>query len=406
MPYTIWKQDQAIWVIFQQLLTRGIIAVKFLLAAKILGPDKVGEFGIVLLSAAVIESVTDTGIQQAVIQSTHSINRDQAGAVWTLQLARGAIAGLILFLLATPISSFFGTPQTSAFLMVAAVILLTRCSVNPGVFLLQRNRNFRAQMFFESGASLIDLSITLMLLMHDFGLAALLIGSLSGESIRSLISWLWIRTEMSINIQWSVIKDFTDFGKWIWGSNIITLVLNQTDKALVAKFLGTHDFGLYQLASRVAQLIFSDAANALSQYLFPTLSRKNRQSKAETKVFLYSILKITIPTVIIVCLLVALLSEYFITKFLGPSWLPSAALLNSLAIVMALGSIITILATYARAIGKPQYVTIATFYQLLALILIAPFLCYYFKAQGMIVAMGLAGIVTTVLISIKLKSHV
>lgn len=100
------RPEHALWVATQQLIVRGLMALKFLLAARLLGPEQIGLVGIALLSLAVVEAMTDTGISQAVIQHKNRIDRNEAGAVWTLQFVRGIVLGITLALVATPVALF------------------------------------------------------------------------------------------------------------------------------------------------------------------------------------------------------------------------------------------------------------------------------------------------------------
>jgi Polysaccharide biosynthesis protein. len=55
-------------VLLQQLFVRGLVAVKFLALGRILGPSAIGSVSIALLAVAIAESLSDTGLPQAVIQ--------------------------------------------------------------------------------------------------------------------------------------------------------------------------------------------------------------------------------------------------------------------------------------------------------------------------------------------------
>ena len=252
-----------LWVIGQQVVVRGLQAGKFLLAARLLGPEQIGLVGIALICLAIAESMSDTGLAQAVVQHKRRLNQWQAGAVWTLQGARGIGIALALALLSSPIAWAFGATSAANLVALAGGVALLRNSLNPGLFLAQRNRNFRKLCGYEVAAALVDITTTLLLIHSGVGAASVLLGSIAGETSKLLMTWSWLRTPMRPTLRWQLIAPFTSFGKWIWGSSIITLLLNQMDKILVARLLGTSEFGLYQVASRLAQLVVADASVAL-----------------------------------------------------------------------------------------------------------------------------------------------
>src|SRR6202035_5950296 len=100
-------QDAAIWVLLQQIVVRGFVAVKFLAIGRILGPSAIGSVSVALLAVAVAESLSDTGLAQAVIQGRETPTRTELGAVWTTLAARGVLVALLLVALAPLMESQF-----------------------------------------------------------------------------------------------------------------------------------------------------------------------------------------------------------------------------------------------------------------------------------------------------------
>src|SRR5260370_37641618 len=90
-------QDAAIWVLLQQIVVRGFVAVKFLAIGRILGPAAIGSVSVALLAVAIAEALSDTGLAQAVVQGRETPNRSQLGPVWTTRCSRRAfIPGLVI----------------------------------------------------------------------------------------------------------------------------------------------------------------------------------------------------------------------------------------------------------------------------------------------------------------------
>ena len=80
----------ATWVLAQQVAVRGLVAVKFLAIGRLLGPAAIGSVSVALLAVAIAESLSDTGLAQAVVQGRDAPTRDELGAVFTTLVARGA----------------------------------------------------------------------------------------------------------------------------------------------------------------------------------------------------------------------------------------------------------------------------------------------------------------------------
>lgn len=370
---------------------RGLIALKFLLAARLLGPELIGLVGIATLSLAIVESLSDTGLSQAVVQRHSTINPREAGAVWTLQMSRGLVLAIALLLLAVPIAALFKVSASAGLVALAAVIPLLRNAFNPGLFLVQRDRNFRRLSLFEASAASLDFAITLLFIHLGFGAMSILLGNIASDFVKLTLSWTWFRVYMQPTFQWRLIKELTSFGKWVWGTSVLTLVLNQLDKVLVARFLGTTEFGLYQVASRIAQLVVADGAVALGQYLFPTFAKRHRSSPKAARDYLSWTMRRLVPGAGAIALVLIVVAGVLVNLVLSAEWSTAVPVLRALAAPMFLGAIIAVLVAYLRGTGIPKVVTQATIAQLIVLLVVAPPLLYYFAAIGMAISLAIAG---------------
>lgn len=399
------RPDHALWVLIQQVAVRGLIALKFLLAARLLGPEQIGLVGIATLSLAIVESLTDTGLSQAVVQRHSKINPQEAGAVWTLQMIRGLVLAIALLVLAIPIAALFKVSASAGLVALAALIPMLRNAFNPGVFLVQRDRNFRQLSIYESSAALLDFATTLLLIHLGFGAASILLGNIASDSVKLVFSWTWFRVLLRPTFEWHLIRELTSFGKWVWGSSVVTLVLNQLDKVLVARFLGTTEFGLYQVASRIAQLVVADGAAALGQYLYPTFSKHYRSSPQAAREYFTWIMKRLIPGAATIALVLIVMAGILVNVVLSAEWSSAVPVLRVLAVPMFLGAVIAVLVAYLRGIGRPKIVTQATFIQLFVLMLAAPPLLYFFAAIGMASSLAVAGTAAVAYMFRKIYTH-
>jgi PST family polysaccharide transporter len=101
--------------------------------------------------------------------------------------------------------------------------------------------------------------------------------------------WFFIppATEFRHVAAWGVMG----FGRWIWASSLLIMVVNQLDRLIIVKTFGAQALGLYQTTSRLAQIGVADFGTALNQYLFPNfaeLARKDKQHAVRYALALFS----------------------------------------------------------------------------------------------------------------------
>lgn len=382
------------WSLLHQVAVRGLMVVKFFAAARLLGPEAVGLVAIATLSMAIVEALTETGLQQAIIQNRKRLDAQEAGAVWSLQLTRGALICLVLTLSSGLAASFFNAPAAASLVAAAAFISVVRSAVNPGPSLMLRDRNFRSTAAYEVTASAIDMTTSLLLITAGLGPMAMIVGTIAGEITKLALSWLAFRAPVQPNLRWRTISHLIHYGKWIWGNSVLALLLNQLDKFLVARYLGVSELGVYQMAARIVQLLIADPALAFGQYLFPTYSRLFHNSEADAFARFRRILRICILCLLAAAALVLVGSGTLIDLTLGEAWKETHQLALLFVFPMGVGALIAMLVPYLRAVGRPNVILVACLLQLLALATVAPWLLPAHQATGMVLATGIAGSVS------------
>ena len=274
---------------------------------------------------------------------------------------------------------------------LAAFLPLARNAVNPGYAVLQRDRRFRALSASESAVSLLDLLSTIVFLHAGLGAVSVLMGSLVSDSSRLVLSWCAFRLPMTVNFTWGAIRDLGKYGQWIWGTSVLTVILNQFDKIVVARWLGATDFGMYQTASRLAQMVIADVAIALGGFLFPSISKLHHTSPLEAHAYFLNALR----KIGLVCGALAivsiLLGPLVLSLILGPAWQGVGPVLQLQSVSMWFGALIAVCVAYLKAIGKPKSISVATGVQLITLVLPAYWVVNAWGSVGMagLVAMSL-----------------
>ncbi|MFM0643206.1 oligosaccharide flippase family protein [Paraburkholderia bryophila] len=382
------------WVLLQQVVVRGLVAVKFLALGRILGPSAIGSVSIALLAVAIAESLSDTGLAQAVIQGRDTPTHQELGAVWTTLTTRGIVVALLLVALAPVMNRQFHLGNALALLQLAAALPLIRGLASPAYFVVQRNRGFQQLAGIETAAAFLDCCTGLALALSGAGAYSLLIGMIVGDTLKSLLTWITMRPRPPIRLAWAGIGHYIDFSRWIWAGSVVNLLLNQFDKVIVGKLLGPAQLGAYQMSSKLAQMLLTDAAFAMGQYLFPTFSAQHRHDArvAARRVRLY--LMIVAGGLAILVVLLRMIAEPLFAFILGPAWMSAVPLFKIFVINMAIGALIAVFVAYLRAVGDAKAVTHASLIQMVLLIAIVPPMTHYWGVTGvawsMTIGMGSA----------------
>ena len=153
----------ATWVLLQQFAVRGLVAIKFLAIGRMLGPAAIGSVSVALLAVAIAESLSDTGLAQAVIQGERRADALELGAVWTTLDGARRADSLLLVALAPLMSSQFHLDGSLVLILLAAVLPLLRGLASPAYYIVQRERGFQHIAGVEVAAAFVDCAVGLAL---------------------------------------------------------------------------------------------------------------------------------------------------------------------------------------------------------------------------------------------------
>ncbi|MGG1946377.1 oligosaccharide flippase family protein [Trinickia sp. NRRL B-1857] len=380
------------WVLAQQFAVRGLVAVKFLAIGRILGPAAIGSVSVALLAVAIAESLSDTGLAQAVVQGEKAPTRDQLAAVLNTLVVRGLCVALVLIVAAPFMASQFHLGR-SLLIQMAAALPLVRGIASPSYYVAQRERRFSRVAAIEIGAALVDCCVGLAFALSGVGVYAVLIGMLLGESLKTALTWIAFAPRPPLALHWSGIGHYVGFSRWIWAGSVVNLILNQFDKIVVGKMLGPAQLGAYQMSSRLAQLLLADAAIALAQYLFPTFAARHRADANEAARLVKRWLVVGACVLALVVLALRMLAAPLFAWVLGPQWQPAVPLFRIFAVNMGLGALIAVLVAYLRARGDARAATQASAMQVVVLVAVVPWAVRGWGATGIAWAMT-AGLAT------------
>lgn len=366
------------WVIVQHGSGRVAVALKFLVLARVLGPEGVGLIGVGLLAMAVAEALSELGLMQALIQRREALTQEQLSAVWGWQLLRAVILGAGFALLAWPAAEFFSIPEAFPIFALVGVLLFLRGSVNLSLTLELRDMQMRRVGLFNACFVVLDAVLGILVAWLMQSVLAVFVVMVVTEVIRWIVSYKVFMPPPRPSLSREV-SEFAAFGKWIWINNILNFLLNQTDKFIVAKVVGVSGLGTYQMAQRLAQLGVADAGIILSQYMFPKLSKQMRADHQRAVELTMALLALMAAGGMVAVLALNALAEPLFVLLLGESWRAAAPVFEILVNGMYGGLLTAVLVPFVKAEGKAWIFTGAALIQLAVLLV----LLYLLQDKGM-----------------------
>lgn len=367
----------AFWLGLLKAVIKLFSFLKIVVAARILSPAEIGLFGIVMLPYGLAEVATESGINQALIQ-TKKDEKKYLGSAWLAFGLRGLFIAGLLWLAAPLISRFYQQDLTGMIRLVALTPLI-KGLMNPAVVLFRKNLEFKKEFAFQSLASVAESLATIGFLLSFRSLMALPLGVVSGGAAALASSFVFTRIYRS-KISWQQLKSLYAYGKWVTLGTLLSYLTDQGDDLLVSKALGAGPLGLYQTAYKISNLPTTQGAGLIYQVIFPIFAK----IQTETERLKRGLLKAIGITAVLSLLFaggVYWLAPWAVGLFLGEAWLAMLPALNVLLLFGITRPLISVSSALFDAVGRPQ---VATKMNLIKLIILAVLLWPLTRSWGIV----------------------
>ncbi len=354
-----------VWLFALRIVSQLLGLAKTIFLARLLAPNDFGLFGITVLSVSLLETFSQSGFQDALIQKKEDI-APYLDTGWIVQVARGTILASILFLLAPFIALFFRSPESEQILKCVSLTVFIGGLTNIAVVYFSKELQFHKFFLYQISGTVADflVSVTLALVFHSVW--ALVFGLLAGTIVRFVASYVVHPYLPRFNFSFSKAKELFSYGKWIFSSNVIGFFITQADSLLVAKIAGITSLGFYQVAYKVPSVLGSEA---LAGAIFPAYSKIQHDIVKVKEVYL-KILKLFSFILMPIAGGIFIMAAEFITLFLGEKWMLSLWPMRILSLAVLVLTI-AILSNYMfLALGRPRVGTKWIFVRFLVIIIL------------------------------------
>lgn len=356
------------WVFFLRITNRGFSLIRLIILARILSPDDFGLMGIALLTMSTLDTFSQTGFQQALIQKKENIE-SYIDSAWTVLILRGFILFIILYLIAPYAAIFFSAPEAKSIIRVIGFSILFGAFTNIGVIYFRKELEFNKEFIYQFSGTLVDFIVAISAVLILRNVWALVLGLLAGNMMRCLMSYLIHPFRPRLNFNLEKIKELFGFGKWIMGSSILIFLITQGDDIFVGKILGTAALGFYQLAYRISNMPATEITHVISRVTFPAYSKLQGNIPKLREAYL-KVLQLTTFLSFPIAGLIFILAPDFTKVFLGEKWMPMVPAMQVLTLWGLIRSIGATTGPIFQGVGKPKIATKLQFARLIILAVI------------------------------------
>ena len=384
------------WVFLLRTTQQLFNFVRLIILARILSPNDFGLMGIALLTMATLDTFSQTGFQQALIQKKEDI-KPYLDSAWTVLILRGFILFAILFFIAPYAATFFNAPEAKPIVQVIGFAVLFQAFTNIGVVYFQKELEFNKQFIYQLSGTLADFIVAISAALILRSVWALVFGLLAGNFARFVVSYLIHPYRPHLSSDLRKTKELFGFGKWILGSSVLIFLITQGDDIFVGKLLGATALGFYQMAYRISNIPATEITHVISQVTFPAYSKLQDNIPKLREAYL-KVLQITAFLSFPIAGLIFVLAPDFTKIFLGEKWMPMVPAMQVLAFFGAIRAIGATLGPVYSAKCRPDYPTKLNFMRLVLIVILIYPLTIRFGIFGTALTVLLATLIQNVVL--------
>ncbi|MBW8745212.1 MAG: oligosaccharide flippase family protein [Sphingomonas sp.] len=220
---------------------------------RLLDSTAYGVVGVITSVAFMLGMLSDVGIYDFLVRHHEGEERKFLDQVWTIRLIRGVMLALVMIAISKPITIFLGKPALAPVVAVWSLSFILDGFSSLAFATAVRHQKLWRLSNMELSANVLTLvvSITLAAITHSYW--AMIGGMLAGSATKLVLSYaLFPESRRRWHFDMTRSREMWSFSRYIAMSSILSLLIMQSDKVVLARIMPLSAYGLYAIAVTLA----------------------------------------------------------------------------------------------------------------------------------------------------------
>jgi O-antigen/teichoic acid export membrane protein len=261
------------WLGSGSVAEQGARFVRNLILVRLLVPAAFGTAAIVMSAGLVLQSFTEVGAREALVQNPRGAEPRFINAAWWMVFVRSLFVCCSLFLAAPWVARFYGNPQLASLLRVAVSGLILEGAMSARSYIAIKDMRFSRWAAILHGGGIVGIVITIALGFFFRNVWALVIGIACESAARCVLSYVICPWMPSLRVDGEALRELFQYSKGVFGLPLLILIFMRTDVFVLGKLIPAAQLGLYTMGIAIAQVPALFISNLLCQISLPTLSQ-------------------------------------------------------------------------------------------------------------------------------------
>jgi O-antigen/teichoic acid export membrane protein len=342
-----------IWSVIQKWGRTAVWSLSFIVLSRLLAPEAFGLVALASAFTAFIEIFLDQGFSAAIVQRTDLEHEHLDTAFW-LSVLIGVVLTIGTIAASGLVATLFEEPELAPILSWLSLSFIFSALCSTQMAILQRELAFKSLAARSLAATTIGGIVGVSMALAGFGVWSLVGQNLARAMTAAIVLWRVSDWRPGFKVSTKHYKDLFNFGISIAGSNILRVFSQRSDDFLIGYFLGPTLLGYYTIGYQLLLVIIRLVTGIINSVAFPTFSRLQHKPERIRDAF-YKVTQYTSLLAFPVFIGMAALAPELVPVLFGEKWGPSIPVMQVLAMIGILHSVLAFNGSVLRAAGKPSW---------------------------------------------------
>jgi len=342
-----------VWSVIQKWGRAAITTLTFIVLSRLLGPEAFGLVALATVFTDFVEIFLDQGFSAAIVQRDE-VERGHLDTAFWISILTGTLLMVGCIAGSDSVASFFDEPRLSPVLSWLSVSFLFNALSTTQLAILQRKLAFKSLAARSLTATTVGGVVGIGMAFAGFGVWSLVAQNLARGVAAAIVLWRASDWRPGFNVSKKYYKELFSFGISVVGNNILNVSVRHADDFLIGYFLGPTLLGYYTVGYRLLLVIIRLVTEVSNTVAFPTFSRLQQQPERMRRAF-YKVTQYTSLLAFPIFIGLATLAPELVPAIFGSQWAPSIPVMQVLALIGILQSVLFFNGSVMRASGKPSW---------------------------------------------------
>jgi O-antigen/teichoic acid export membrane protein len=243
----------------------------------------VDDFGVVVLlsmTVSIMETISNLAIDRLLIQAPDGDDPELLANAHALQVTRGMLGAIVLFLVAPWLAQWFKVPQAVWAFQCVALVPLLRSLVHLDTVRFQRELRYQPTFWTEALPQVVSLGIAIPLALWLRDYAAIVWATLVQAAVQVATTHFLASRPYRLAWEGAMVRRILAFGWPLLANGLLMFVILQGDKALVAVAFDPHVVGWFGAAFMLSMAPAMVVTSVMQGLFLPVLARSRDQPVA------------------------------------------------------------------------------------------------------------------------------